>query len=123
MPTQKTETILSKKWIETLRSQCTEHKEVIKIIKIHGGPYQTLGISDYLAWWMGYGLAIEFKMAPNKPTPVQEDFLDSIVRTFNFGIVITFFKAKNPVNVSPRDILIDAKTSLGNGIYYKQVGY
>lgn len=122
MPTQKIETTLSKMWMEALRSECTEHKELIKIIKIHGGPYQTLGISDYLAWWMGYGLAIEFKISPNKPTPVQEDFLDSIVRTYNFGMVITFIK-KPMTPISPRNILLRAKAVLGNGIFYQEVGF
>lgn len=118
----KLETVLSRKWIADLRINCHEHNERIKLVKIHGGAYQTMGVPDYLGWWTGYGLAIEFKADKNVLSPIQKDFLESIAATWNFAMVITFKKNKDIVHVPPRNTLLEAKTSLGE-IFYKEVGY
>src|SRR5262245_5230754 len=88
----KLESKLTVPWIDMLRRECSNRHEHIKLVKIHGGAYQVMGISDYLGWYKGIGLAIEFKVHPNTTTPIQQDFLDAIARTSNVAMIVTFKK-------------------------------
>ena len=118
----KLETKLAVPWVSQLRRECSERKEKIKIIKIHGGPYQTLGISDYLGWYKDVGFGMEMKVHPNTLDSVQEEFLKDIIGTGNIGICITF--SKGCYRLNPHKVLTAAYFDCFRGnIYHCVVGY
>jgi len=75
------------------------HNELIKTIKIHGGPYQERDISDHLWCYGGKFVAIELKVWPNKPYGGQLDFIVDIITVNGYGAVITFIKPNELENV------------------------
>lgn len=118
----KLETTLSAEFIFQLRTECSKRGERIKVIKIHGGPFQTLGISDYLGWYMGTGFGMEMKVDNNTVTEAQQQFLNDIVGTGNIGIVVTFRKGATRNN--PYAVFTTAFLNVFKGtIYTTIVGY
>lgn len=47
----------------------------IRCIKIHGGPFSEVGVSDLLGCLEGQFLAMEVKVGRNEPSPAQFVFL------------------------------------------------
>lgn len=69
---RKPETALSEKVLSRLRA------EGGRWTKVHGGPFQEAGVSDILGCWRGRFVAIELKIPGEKPTKLQETYLDDI---------------------------------------------
>jgi hypothetical protein len=120
------ESRLSRNFINKLRQEVSCNKDKIKIVKIHGGPYQTLGISDYLVWYKGKGVAIEFKVFPNTlgNADAQHEFLMDIAKTGNVAICVTFNKDMtrdySPLNLIER-VLLNATN--GPQIHHLSIKY
>ncbi len=56
-------------------------------VKIQQGPYSYIGISDILCCRHGIFIAIEVKKKPNRPTPLQLEFLRKVSDAGGIGIV------------------------------------
>lgn len=63
-----------------LSSQVEKYFKSLKFciaIKKDQGPYsQKRGISDWIVGYKGYALFVELKVGKNKPTPLQENFIN-----------------------------------------------
>lgn len=61
----------------------------VRLWKIHGGPFQQSGMADLIGCIDGVFVALEFKRAGGKPTPLQDAFLRSVADAFGFAAVIS----------------------------------
>lgn len=48
------------------------------VLKVHGGPYQTVGIPDLLVCYQGRFFGMEVKREKEKLTPIQEHIIEQI---------------------------------------------
>lgn len=77
-----TEKALAKKVMSYLKGLPDIHP-----IRIEPGPYGGRGVSDILLCKQGRFVAIELKVGYNKPTKLQEKFIDNIKASGGFGFV------------------------------------
>lgn len=89
----KDETKLSREWMVDLRHNI---KQPIKAVKIHGHPAQETMV-DYLIWFAGRSICIEFKTLTDGSTIAgkQDDFLKAINRCGSIALIIIFADLKN----------------------------
>jgi hypothetical protein len=45
-------------------------------VKIHGGPFQAIGIPDIVGCWKGRFVGIELKIPGEKPSGIQQETMD-----------------------------------------------
>ena len=88
----KLETKLSREWIADLRKTI---QQPLVVRKIHGHPAQETMV-DYLLWYNGKGIVIEFKTLTDgsKFREKQEEFLKKVSRTNNPALSVIFIDEK-----------------------------
>lgn len=119
------ETQLGTQFIDSIRMGVTASNGRIKACKIHGGDYQVIGISDYLIWYRGYSIAIEFKVAPNVASNAQLDFLQDIIDCGSIGIIVRFHQQWES-NFRPFELLESAiykRKTQWDRIIFENYGY
>lgn len=86
---------MPKKPESKLQEQCLKYiKELEKqgqpIIAInqHGSAFSSRGVPDILMCVKGIFIAVELKIAPNKPTPLQEHYIERIRNAKGLALVI-----------------------------------
>lgn len=89
----KRETVLSKRYIDKLRTQLASHHDHILLSKIHGNEFQERMV-DYIGCYKGRFIAIEFKVDDGEVTDSQADYLIRASRNQGLGMVIRFIGQK-----------------------------
>lgn len=119
------ETQLGAQFIDGIRIDVSKNKERIKCCKIHGGEYQSIGISDWLIWYKGYSIGIEFKVYPNRASEAQLNFLQDIIECGSTGLII-IFNDKWKSMLTPLEVIdaaINRRNENYNRIIFENYGY
>jgi len=76
----------------TLRNKVRDYLKKLKgcwFLKVHGSPFQLMGVPDFIILYQGKFFAAELKVGDNEPTRIQKYVMGKIVAAGGYAQVCT----------------------------------